>query len=353
MRHVHGGDIYTYAEQFEGQSVLDFSANINPWGIAPPVRRAMRLAVDDCTRYPDPLCRALTAALADDHGLAPPMIFCANGAAEIFYRLADVLRPETALVTAPTFAEYELALRHHHCAVRYYALKEDEGFAVKETLIDALDGVDACFLCNPNNPTGVTIDPNIMRAIVAHCQKNAIWLVVDECFVDFLLDEQVHSLLPLVRQHDRLIVVRAFTKMYAVPGVRLGWCASSFAGLTGRLRMAGQPWPVSTIAEASGRAALTLKGYTAQTARAIAPLRQMLAQALTDCGLRVVEGQANYLLFYTPDTQLGQKLLARGLMIRDCANYSGLTAGYFRVAVKTQAENELLVREIREVLKNG
>lgn len=353
MQYVHGGDVYTYAEQYGGQEVLDFSANINPWGIAEPVRQAMLQAVDLCTRYPDPFCRELTAALASQYSLAPSMLFCANGAAEVFFRLTDVLRPKTALVTAPTFAEYEVALRHHGCAVRHFVLNAAEEFAVTERIMDALRGVDVCFLCNPNNPTGRTIAPELMRRILAYCQQNGIWLVVDECFADFLTDEKTHSLLPLVQEHDRLVVVRAFTKMYAVPGVRLGWCASANLALTQKLYAAGQPWGVSVIAEACGKAALTLDGYAAQTARDIARLRGTLSADLTACGLRVFEGQANYLLFHTEQTRLREKLLPRGIMIRDCVSYEGLSAGYFRVAVRTQAENDRLVREIREVLANG
>lgn len=353
MQYVHGGDVYSYAERFGGQEVLDFSSNINPWGIAEPVRQAMRAAVDACVQYPDPFCRELTAALAEEYGLIPPMLFCANGAAEIFFRLADALRPKTALVTAPTFSEYEAALAWHGCAVRHHTLHAADDFAVTEGILGALREIDICFLCNPNNPTGRTIAPALLRRILAHCQQNDIWLVVDECFADFLTDEDAHSLLPLLRENDRLVVVRAFTKMYAVPGVRLGWCASANVALIERLYACGQPWGVSVIAQACGRAALTLDGYAKQAAQRIARHRSVLSEELSACGLRVFSGQVNYLLFYTDRLDLGEKLLPRRIMIRNCANYAGLSAGYFRVAVKTQAENAILIREIREVLANG
>ncbi len=122
MQYVHGGDVYGYAAQYPGQNVLDFSANINPRGIPEAVRQAMLDAVEQCAQYPDPFCRALTNALAQTYGLPPETFFCANGAAEVFYRLADVLRPQTALVTAPTFAEYEAALTHFGCKVRHHTL---------------------------------------------------------------------------------------------------------------------------------------------------------------------------------------------------------------------------------------
>lgn len=353
MQYVHGGDIYGYAAQYPGQDVLDFSANINPRGIPEAIRQAMLDAVEQCAQYPDPFCRALTGALAQTYGLPPEMFFCANGAAEVFYRLADVLRPQTALITAPTFSEYEAALTHFGCNVRHHRLRAQENFAVTARILDELDGVDVCILCNPNNPTGRTVDPNLMACIVAQCQKKRIRLIVDECFADFLLDEPAHTLLPQVMRCDLLVVVRAFTKMYAVPGVRLGWCATADRLLLERLHAAGQPWNVSVFAQACGVAALGLKDYAAQTAKMIALLRQELADALADCGFRVFPGEANYLLFSTAQTDLRERLLPRGILIRDCSNYIGLGAGYFRVAVKTKEENARLMRAVREVLTDG
>lgn len=353
MQYVHGGDVYGYAAQYPGQDVLDFSSNINPRGIPQPVRQAMLGAVERCAQYPDPFCRALKAALSEAYGLPAAQFFCANGAAEIFYRLADALRPQTALVTAPTFAEYEAALTHFGCSVRRHRLRAGENFAVTARILDELDGVDVCILCNPNNPTGRTIDPDLMARIVTQCQKKRIRLIADECFADFLLDEPAHTLLPQVMRSDLLVVVRAFTKMYAVPGVRLGWCATADRLLLERLHAAGQPWGVSVVAQACGVAALGLQDYAAQTARMIAPLRRELADALAGCGFRVFPGEANYLLFSTARTDLRERLLPRGILIRDCSNYSGLGAGYFRAAVKTKEENARLIRAIREVLADG
>ena len=274
MQYGHGGDIYSYAERFGGQKVLDFSSNINPRGIPESVRQAMREAVDQCEHYPDPFCRGLTAGLVGKYNLSQDMIFCANGAAEIFFRLVNVLQPKRALLTAPTFSEYAVALEQQGCAIRYHELHPEENFAVTARFLDELHDIDICFLCSPNNPTGRTVLPERMQQIVQICQENGIWLVVDECFADFLVKEQEHTLLPALQSNDRLIVVRAFTKMYAVPGVRLGWCASANRELIDRLYDAGQPWGVSVIAQACGRAALKLDGFAEETAREIARLRQ-------------------------------------------------------------------------------
>ncbi|MCF2670087.1 threonine-phosphate decarboxylase [Butyricicoccus pullicaecorum] len=353
MRYTHGGDVYTYAERF-GHEALDFSANINPRGIPERVRRAMRAAVDDCTRYPDPFCRELTAALAARWRLTSDQIFCGNGAADIFFRLADCIRPKTALLPAPTFGEYEAALTRQGCDIRYHTLYRADGFALTERVLDELtDEVDIFFLCNPNNPTGRTADPALCEQIVWRCLQHDIWLVADECFGDFLIDQRARTLRPWLDTWQKLVIVRAFTKMYAVPGVRLGFCMTANRGLIEQLYAAGQPWPVSVIAQACGTAALSCEDWESETARQIADARKTLAAGLSACGLTVFPGEVNYLLFYTDRHDLRERLLPYGIMIRDCANYRGLGPGYFRVAVKREADNKRLIETIQEVLSGG
>lgn len=350
MQYKHGGDIYSYAEQFPGKAVLDFSSNINPLGTPEPVQCAIRDAAAQCSHYPDPFCRQLTKALANKYRLAPEMIFCANGAADVFFRLADVLRPKKALLTAPTFSEYAAALSRQGCMVQYHALYPAEGFAVTERILDALKDIDICFLCSPNNPTGCIIEPRLLHQIVRRCERENIWLAVDECFMDFVVNGEQYTLLPYLQHFKRLIVVRAFTKIYAMPGVRLGWCASAAEGLSAQLYAVGQPWAVSVIAQACGQAALSMDGFEAYTANYIVPLRRQLVEELRNCGMSVFESQANYLLFYTDYHDLREKLLPHGIMLRDCSDYQGLSSGYFRIAVKNKEDNDYLIRKIQEAI---
>ena len=154
-------------------------------------------------------------------------------------------------------------------------------------------------------------------------------------------------------QYDRLIIVRAFTKMYAVPGVRLGWCMTKNLDLIAQLSTSGQPWNVSVIAQACGVAALTCTDWEEQTASEIAKSRQTLSSALSDCGLQVFPGEANYLLFYSDCHDLRERLMPHGVLIRSCANYRGLGQGYYRVAVKSDADNQILIQTISEVLTHG
>ena len=152
--YVHGGDIQTYIDR-HGFAPLDLSANINPFGIPDAVCAAMHRAVDNCTQYPDPFCRAARQAIGAREGVNPDFLYCGNGAADLIYRLALALRPRRALLPAPTFAEYAAALETVDCDVQRFLLREENDFAVTDGFVDAIDdGTDAVFLCQPNNPTG-------------------------------------------------------------------------------------------------------------------------------------------------------------------------------------------------------
>lgn len=344
LNYVHGGDIQTYIDR-HGFAPLDLSANINPFGIPDAVRAAMHRAVDNCTQYPDPVCRAARQAIGAREGVNPDFLYCGNGAADVLDRLAAVLKPRKVLLTAPTFAEYERTLSG--AEIRVHNLRETDGFALTERILDEISPeLDAVYLCNPNNPTGRTAQPELMREIVRKCTENGVKPVVDECFNDFLEDAAQHTLKDLLESDPGLIILRAYTKMYAVPGVRFGWCMTADAALIEKLYHAGQPWNVSVIAQACAVAAANEPDWATETAKRIAEERRFLSDSLSVHGLKVFPGEANFLLFRSNDTGLHKKLAEHGIMIRNCDNYRGLSAGYYRVAVKTREASERLLQII-------
>lgn len=345
---LHGGDVYTYAQTHGGQMPLDFSANINPFGTPPAVMQAMQTALTQCMHYPDPLCRDLRQAIAIAQQIEPAQIFCGNGAAEVLFRLGAVLKPRRALLTAPTFAEYALSLPN--CQLCYHTLRAQEDFAVTERILqDITPDLDAIYLCNPNNPTGRTIAPALMRQIIARCQTLDIWLVVDECFCDFLVDMDAHVLTSV--GFSKLIQLRAFTKMYAVAGIRLGYCIARDLQLIDALYRAGQPWNVSVVAQACGVAAAAESEFARKTAYQIAAERQWLKQGLEALSIKAFAGEANFLLFYSDQAALSEKTAQQGVLLRDCANYRGLTAGYYRTAVRERQDNMKLLEVLARVQK--
>ena len=349
MKLVHGGDWAGYRAEF-GCDALDFSANVSPLGLPAGVAAAITNALPTADRYPDPLCRQLRAALAGAEGVPADWILCGNGAADLIFRLALAVRPRRALLPAPTFAEYEAALQTVGCAVQRVFLREENEFAVTEEFIDAVTPeTDIVFLCQPNNPTGQVTPPALVERLVRRCAECGAVLVVDECVLDFLPDRDAWTAKQLLRDAPQFIILKAFTKLYAMAGVRLGYALCGDAALLEKMRGAGQPWAVSSLAQAAGLAALQETAYAGAVRALIAEQRPRMAAGLRALGLRVMDGQANYLLFRaTPD--FGEKLRRRGAVVRSCANYPGLDAAWYRTAVRTAEENTRLLQIMGEIL---
>ena len=243
MELVHGGDWAGYRAEF-GRDALDFSANVSPLGLPAGVAAAITAALPMADRYPDPLCRALRTKLAAAEGVDAAQILCGNGAADLIYRLALALRPRRALLPAPTFAEYAAALETVDCDVQRFLLREENDFAVTDGFVDAIDdSTDAVFLCQPNNPTGQVTPLVMVQKLLRRCADCGAVLVVDECFLDFLAARDALTAKTVLRDAPNLIILKAFTKLYAMAGVRLGYALCSDTALLDKMRAAGSRGP--------------------------------------------------------------------------------------------------------------
>jgi threonine-phosphate decarboxylase len=347
---IHGGDTEGYVLERGGEP-LDFSANCNPLGIPESVPPAILAAAAKADRYPDPLCRRLRNAMSEKLGVPADWILCGNGAADLIFRLALAKRPKTALVTAPTFAEYALALDAAGCGVLRYFLEPDSGFNLRSDLLGWIQpGLGMLFLCNPNNPTGLTVEPALLRRILDACRDAGTLLVVDECFNGFLDEPEKHTLRGVLHEYDNLLILDAFTKTYGMAGVRLGYCMTRNMTLLEAMRDAGQPWAVSSLAQAAGLAALAEDAYVSNARALVKTERAFLSDALRRLGIRELSGEANYLFFRAELDALPDKLRQAGILIRDCSNYAGLTRGYYRVAVRPHDENLRLIDALTDIL---
>ena len=345
LKHRHGGDIYDVSYR------IDYSANINPLGTPESVVEAAQKAILDCAHYPDVDCRALRKALAKKENMKPEQILCGNGAAELIFSIVQAEHPQKALLMAPGFAEYEQALRANGCEVCYYELKQEYGFSYQRDYKELLtEDLDMIFLCNPNNPTGLLIPKEEMLEIFRISREKQIRVVLDSCFIDFLEQEEEADYTGYLAEYPNLFILKAFTKIYAMAGLRLGYGMSQDNTLLERMKMTVQPWSVSVPAQAAGVAALQEKAFVSRSAKLIQEERIWLRSQLQNMGLWVCDSQANYLFFQGPD-DLALKCRAEGILIRDCSNYHGLTRGFYRIAVRTREENEELVRVFQMILK--
>jgi len=339
---IHGGDVT------EKNVIYDFSANLNPLGMPEQVIAAASAAVSECTRYPDPECRKLRKKLSVYENIPYENIVCGNGAADLIFRIVHAFRPEKAVLCIPSFSEYRYALEEVDCQITEYITEASDDFTVNEGILDFLtDDVDIIFLCTPNNPTGKLISPDLLRKISEKCLEKNIILICDECFMPFTGASSDHSLRSCF--NENCIVLKAFTKLFAMPGLRLGYALCGSAETAARIHNSGQFWSVSVPAEEAGVAALDVKDWKEKTVAFITKEREYLTEKLCGCGLEVTGSSANFLLFRSCD-DLGKLLLEKGIMIRECTDFCGLGNGYFRTAVRTRKENEILVEGIKEVL---
>ena len=416
MNYVHGGDVYRRAVD------LDYSVNINPLGMPPRACQAAKHGVDQSTAYPDWKVEKLRDAVVSflnrkfaavvspaganaDIGVpsagmradatvavAPEWISFGNGAADLIYRLMQVLRPQQVVVAAPAFAEYSVAAERVGAQVVPVYLSEADDFsftpAVEAAFIHAIERApsgSAVFLCNPNNPDGNVIRAEVLQRIATVCEAHHSWLLVDECFLPFLRSEIHYSMVPSLRAFEHLVILRAFTKIYGMPGLRLGYMLTAAQALTDAVRATRTPWEINLPAQLAGVAALEETEFVEKTRALIRAERAFLVQTLPTLPyvekVYVPVSDANFILFRTALTQpdcpdgrvrnselksesdpcvsenrtvytshsvdLKSLLLDRGILIRACGNYKGLDARYYRICVRTHEENLELIQRWR------
>ncbi|MCD2491189.1 aminotransferase class I/II-fold pyridoxal phosphate-dependent enzyme [Lacrimispora sp. NSJ-141] len=343
MKHIHGGNIYQYGK------ILDFSANLNPLGMPERVKTAARESIDRSEHYPDPYCTELREAIGRAEGISPGHIICGNGAAELIFLLAAAKRPKQALLTAPTFAEYGQALEAFGCRCRYYPLDRVNGFQIGRDYLEALtEETDIAFLCNPNNPTGMLTGRDFLKEVLLKCRRLGIFLVLDECFLELTGEKERVSMAGSISEGG-IFLLRAFTKSYAMAGLRLGYGMTADTFLIERLNELRQPWSVSVPAQAAGIQALRETDFLEASVCYIRNERQWLLEHMRSYPFTVYEGSANYLFFHGDRTDLKEALVRRRILIRDCGNYQGLCPGYYRIAVRTRKENETLLNALGQI----
>ena len=344
----HGGDVRGLAASLgcDPSEILDFSASINPLGPPEWLRPVISASVSELVHYPDPHCRELIAAAAERHGVETSHLVAGNGTSELLFALALACGHTRAVVPVPSYCDYQTAARRAGMDVTRMLLREADAFALDpgalSACLRALPGPAAVFLARPNNPTGLNVDQETVRALAAG--HPGCLFVVDEAFGSF-----VEGFQTLMRDRpDNVAVLLSLTKMFAIPGLRLGLACMEEA-LAEAVREAVAPWSVNTLAQAVGVKAMNDPDFEARSRAEATRLREALARGLAALpGLTVYPGEANYLLCRL-DGPLGASapalrgaLLARRIAIRDCSNFVGLDQRFFRLAVRAQADNCLL-----------
>lgn len=342
----HGGDIY------RNQIRLDFSVNTNPLGMPDLVKEALHQAVEEAENYPDIRAQALSAAVTEQLQVRKEQLVFGNGASELFHAVLHAIKPSKILIPVPSFLGYEEAAKAIDCEVIFYEMKKEENFCLTDRILDVLDeNISLVFLANPNNPVGNLVEPELIFQIAEKCRQCDITLVLDECFMELTGKEQTYSFLKRLDEFPNVVVIRAFTKLYAIPGVRLGYLVCE-QNLAEKIRLQLPEWNLSVFAQRAGVAAIKEQEYIARAVVCIQTQRQFLLEELQAAGCSVFDSDADYLLFYS-EMPLYELFLQRGILIRDCSNFRGLQRGYYRIAVKSEEQNRMFAEVLREIHENA
>ncbi|MBW7571281.1 pyridoxal phosphate-dependent aminotransferase [Caproiciproducens faecalis] len=342
---VHGGDIY------RNQVRIDFSVNSNPLGIPDSVKSALHEAVGHCEQYPDIRAQELTDSVSKMTGVEKEHILFGNGASELFLAVIHAVQPKRIVIPVPSFFGYEKAASASNAQIYYYEMQECAGFALNEGILKELtEETDLLFLANPNNPVGNLVDSALLEKVARVCLEKKITVVLDECFLEFTGEEERLSYKNRITDYPNILVVRAFTKIFAIPGVRLGYLFCGDRELKEKIENQLPEWNLSVFAQAAGTAACLEKEYVEKTAGYVKTERECLTAELKRLGIRVHPSAADYLLLNT-DLDFYHFLLRKEILVRDCGSYRGLQKGYYRVAVKNHGENEALIRAVEELMR--
>ncbi|MEO0539889.1 MAG: threonine-phosphate decarboxylase CobD [Cyanobacteria bacterium P01_A01_bin.105] len=353
IRPVHGGNLSWAAQlaRCAPEALLDFSASICPLGPPPSILAAVQAELPRLVHYPDPDYRALRAALGQHHHLSPDWILPGNGAAELLtWASRDFATIGTCAYLTPAFGDYARSLKSDGVSLQPISLLSDQHWDFErwhQILRSRPPG--GLLLNNPHNPTGHLWS----QAELARCLAHGQLVVVDEAFMDFLPLDQQPSLVDWVQQYDNLVVLRSLTKFYSIPGLRIGYAVAHPDRLR-RWQQWRDPWPVNALAAAAAIAALADADYQAKVWQWLPTARQALFDQLDPLpGLTPLASAANFLLVKSrlSVSRLQQRLLEQHrIYVRDCLSFDSLGDAYFRVAVRTEAENQKLVAALAACL---
>ena len=342
QRFKHGGDIYE-----QPGITLDFSINVNPLGMPAAVKEAVIQDIESYSRYPDPHCRDLRKALAEYHRIKTDQILCGNGAADCIFRICAAKKPKEVLVLAPTFSEYERPVQLFGGRIREYKLASKNDFDVPVDFLEALtEDLDMVFICNPNNPTGRLVPKEFMEQIAKRCQTNNITLVIDECFLPL---SSGSTMIDKLEEFPNLLILRAFTKLYAMAGLRLGYLLADAKEIQ-EIEAFGAEWSVSIPAQTAGLKALSLEPeWSDKTRDLILTERDWVTAKLRELGAEVLPSETNFILL-RHELALYEELKEQGILVRNCANFTGLDQNFIRIGLKTRTENEKLIQGIGRIV---
>ncbi len=360
---THGGNVYKISRQLGVDicDVIDFSANINPLGMPKSAEMAIYSSFDNIKHYPDPEYTNLKISVSKHHNVPMEWVIPCNGAVEALFLFIRALSPKYGLVATPSFIEYRRALESVNSEyIPLYMQEKDSSifkdFSIStselENKIKSLLDDKLFILCNPNNPTGTLTSSDDIDDIIKICQKNDVWLLIDEAFMDFASIKGARSVVSKFYEGQKIVSMHSITKFYAVPALRFGYLICPNVDMRDKILKVSSVWGVNIFAQNYTIAALEDIEYFEQTKNWFLSQSTFMNESLSALsGIDVYESWANYLFVKSHHKfDIREKLLEKNLIIRDCSNFDGLTREYYRIAIRSYDENNKLVEALKKIL---
>ncbi|WP_411168706.1 threonine-phosphate decarboxylase CobD [Clostridium sp. MB05] len=353
---VHGGNIEELSRKYklDKDKLIDFSANINPIGINTNIKLEMIKALEEVERYPDITYYDLKLSISEFEKINIEDLVLGNGAAEVIFNLVRALKPKKVLIPAPTFGEYEEAILSINGDIEYYILEEHNNWNISEDILNYIkEDIDMIFICNPNNPTGVLTNKDLIRNIAKKALETNTTVVVDESFLDFIEASDNYTSLDLIEEYKNIFVIKSMTKIFAIPGIRIGYGISKNEEILEKIVEVSVPWNVNVVAEKAAIIALKEEEYIKETINYIGKEKNYLFSELMKINkIKVFKPSVNFIMFKTLENiDLKKIMLKENLVIRSCGNYKGLSDNYYRIAVRTRKENEKFICTLKSLIK--
>ncbi len=356
----HGSDLEKISAYYNipMDKIISFSANVNPLGISPVLRKKLSEQIDSIMKYPDRDYTALRSAIGTYCGTDPAHIILSGGVTELLSLSFATLEPKKAMLISPTYSEYarEVGLTGGE-TVPFFLLPEEEFRLDPARLTAALDdSFDLLIFCNPNNPTATTADQGILAEILSHCLEKGIFVLIDETYIEFSPEMDSLTAVPLTEQFDNVMVLRGVSKFFAAPGLRLGYGITGNTALLDRIHSAQNPWTINSLAAFAGGSMFSDTEYIRMTKEFTQKeMRRLYALLLQEKALHVYPPSANFFLLrlekegLTAD-QVFDFCIRQGLMLRDCSTFPGLGSNHIRFCLQMPEENDRLLDAIRRCL---
>ncbi len=355
-RPAHGG------EGWKLQGKEDFSANLNPLGPPKGLDQMLAEASSRLDHYPDDAATLFRKAIAARYKVLPGNVIIGSGSSELIRLFPEVFieRGDKVLMPHPTFMEYGFACRFMGAQVVPFELSPEKGFKPQiDAMLSLLDkGYKAVYLCNPNNPTGVSPPKADVIRLTKECEELGVLVFLDETLMELMPDEGVLSCASEVERHPNLFLIRSLTKSYAIPGFRVGYGLGS-KEMISTLDRARQTWNVGELEQAvSTRLIQEQRGYVEEAGKILVQERDRVYDHLFSLGARTHRPDAFF--FFLDVSPIGltgkqfrDRMLEQGVVVRDCASFGHPYERYVRFCVKTPEKDELLLRALERAWKGG